>query len=154
MQNNIDVIKSFYTAFRDKNFKVMQSLYRDDATFADPVFGQLNASEVKAMWEMLLSSSKDLRIEFSDAKADASAGSCHWEAWYTFSKTNRPVHNIIDASFEFRDGKIFKHTDRFDLWRWSRQALGVSGLLLGWTAGVQNKIKTTARGRLNSFMSK
>jgi len=154
MQNNVDVINAFYSAFRDKNFKLMQSLYHDGATFTDPVFGNLSATQVKAMWEMLLSSSKDLRIEFSNAAADSTKGSCHWEAWYTFSKTNRPVHNIIDASFEFSDGKIFKHTDKFDLWRWSRQALGLSGVLLGWTAGVQNKIRTTARARLDSFIAR
>ncbi len=31
-------------------------------------------------------------------------------------------------TFEFRDGKIYQHTDRFGFWRWSRQALGAAGV--------------------------
>jgi len=59
---------------------------------------------------------------------------------------------IIDAEFEFRDGKILRHRDRFDFHRWSRQALGTSGLLLGWTPLLRNKVRSTARGSLEKFM--
>ena len=36
---------------------------------------------------------------------------------------------------------IVEQTDTFDLWRWSRQALGLKGWLLGGTSFVQNKIR-------------
>jgi ketosteroid isomerase-like protein len=146
------LISQFYTAFQTKDYLVMQDLYHADATFSDPVFQALNAAEVKAMWQMLVAAGKDLQVTFSQVSANETSGSCLWEARYTFSRTGKRVHNIIRASFEFRDGKIFRHVDSFDFWRWSRQALGFSGLLLGWTPLVKNKVRTTARRGLTNFM--
>ena len=132
----------------------MQGLYHPDAHFSDPVFTSLNSKEVKAMWQMLISAGKDLRIDFNNIKADDRKGSCHWEAWYTFSRTGKKVHNVIDASFEFRDGLIHKHNDVFDFWKWSRQALGLAGLLLGWSQILKAKIQATAAAGLQKFMQR
>ena len=148
---NEKVIIKFYTDFQALDYRGMQEAYHIDAEFSDPVFGTLTAREVKAMWEMLLTRSKDLKISFRDVQASDFAGKCHWEAWYTFSKTGLPVHNIIDAQFEFKDGKIYRHHDVFSLWRWSRQALGTTGLLMGWSPWVQNKIRRSARKSLVAF---
>lgn len=150
MTNQQELIRRFYTAFQQKDFLTMQSMYHDQATFSDPVFQNLDSVEVKAMWQMLLTASKDLRLEFSDVK-DTSA---HWEAWYSFSRTGRKVHNIIDATFEFRDGLIYRHQDRFSFWRWSQQALGLTGTLLGWTPFVKNKVRTLARKNLDDYRRK
>lgn len=149
MGANEDLIRKFYTAFQQKDFLTMQSCYHKDAVFHDPVFLDLNSSQVKAMWQMLITSSKDLKVEFNQV---TSAG-CRWDAWYSFSRTGRKVHNIIYATMEFRDGLIYRHVDRFDFWRWSRQALGTSGLLLGWSPIVSNKVRATARKSLDKFQA-
>ncbi|HEY3404482.1 MAG TPA: nuclear transport factor 2 family protein [Ohtaekwangia sp.] len=152
MNKHEQLIRHFYKAFQNSSYTEMQDAYHEEAIFHDPVFQKLNSSEVKAMWQMLLSSAKDLKIEFSNVKADDAKGSCRWDAWYTFSKTGRKVHNIIYASFEFKDGKIYRHQDSFDLWRWSRQALGVTGSLLGWSSIIKVRIQRAARKSLSSFM--
>ncbi len=64
------------------------------------------------------------------------------------------MHNIIDAEFEFRDGLILRHIDRFDFYRWSRQALGLPGLLFGWTDKLRAKVKGTAASGLQEFILK
>ncbi|MDO8969867.1 MAG: nuclear transport factor 2 family protein, partial [Saprospiraceae bacterium] len=107
-----------------------------------------------AMWTMLVTAGKDLRIEFRDVRSEGNRGSAHWEAWYTFSKTGRKVHNIIEAQFEFKDGLIYRHTDQFDFARWSRQALGLTGWLLGWSGFLKNKVSSTAMKNLRRFMEK
>jgi hypothetical protein len=61
------------------------------------------------------------------------------------ARPGRTVVNDIQARFVFRDGKICEHHDHFDLWRWSRQALGTQGPLLGWTPLVQNAIRAQAK---------
>ena len=154
MQNNKDLITQFYTAFQQGDFSTMQKSYHDEAHFNDPAFQNLKASEVRAMWQMLITAAKDLKITFSDIEVDDKKGSCTWEAKYTFSRTGRSVHNIIKANFEFKDGKIIKHNDHFSFWRWSRQALGISGLLLGWSNMLQKKVQTTARKGLEVFMKR
>lgn len=150
---NSEIIAQFYGAFQQRDYATMQTLYHDDATFDDPVFQHLTSNEVRAMWQMLLTNAKDLTVTFRDIKADDRSGTAHWEAYYTFTATNRKVHNKINASFEFKDGKIFRHRDQFDLWRWSRMALGTSGVLLGWSPLVKNKVRKTAQGRLRKFMA-
>jgi ketosteroid isomerase-like protein len=150
--NNTACIERFYTAFGQKDWKSMQACYHEDVTFSDPVFQHLNAGEAKAMWHMLTAASKDLRVVLSEVAAQDNTGSCRWDAYYSFSRTGRSVHNIIHATFQFKDGLIIQHKDSFDLWRWSGMALGLSGKLLGWTPMIQNRIRGTAMGNLKKFM--
>jgi hypothetical protein len=52
------------------------------------------------------------------------------------------------------DGKIVRHTDTFGFWKWSRQALGISGVLLGWSGFLQNQVRQTARRSLREYVEK
>ncbi len=153
MNANEQLIAKFYTCFQSKDYKGMQECYSDNATFSDAIFSGLNATGVKAMWEMLIKNGKDLKLEFKNVKADEKAGSAEWIAYYTFSRTGNKVINKIKAGFIFENGKILKHTDHFDFYTWAKQSLGVTGLLLGRTSFLKNKIKTTARQNLDQFMS-
>jgi hypothetical protein len=94
------------------------------------------------------------QLEFGAIEADRRCGSAHWEARYRFGADRRIVLNRIDASFEFRDGLIAVHRDRFDFWAWSRQALGVPGLLLGWTPWLQAKVRAQAASRLQAWQTR
>ncbi len=151
MHSNGELITEFYEAFARGDGDAMASCYHPDVHFSDPVFPDLRGQEAGDMWRMLTSSAADLRIEFRDIDADDHNGRAHWEAWYTFSATGNKVHNVIDARFEFRDGKIIRHVDDFDFWRWSRQALGVAGVLLGWTPLVRNKVRAQAGAKLEKW---
>ncbi len=148
------LITDFYTAFKNKDAEKMARCYADDIVFNDPAFKNLKGEEARDMWRMLLESATDLKVSFSDVKANGNIGSAHWEAIYPFSKTGNTVHNKIKATFEFENGKIVRHTDDFDLWKWSGMALGMSGKLLGWTSLVQNKIKNTAEKSLDRYREK
>ena len=154
MDQPAEVIRKFYAAFQRRDHAAMAACYAPDATFSDPVFPALRGPAVGAMWRMLCERGTDLRIETGGIEADSARGSARWEAWYTFSATGRPVHNIIGASFAFRDGLIQAHVDSFDLYRWARQALGLKGLLLGWSPFVQNAIRAQAARALDAFVRK
>ena len=148
------LIATFYTAFAKGDWQTMQSCYHNQATFSDPVFQNLSAKETKAMWHMLTSSAKEFSLMFfiNPDYATDDKGTCHWEATYKFSKTGRKVLNKINASFVFKDGKILSHQDHFNLWKWAGMALGTSGILLGWSPLVQNKIRNTAKKSLEKFI--
>jgi hypothetical protein len=152
MHANGELIETFYRAFAAKDAEPMAAAYADVASFSDPVFPNLSAAEARGMWRMLTARAKDLELTFGGVSADEKSGRAHWEAKYTFTATGRQVHNIIDAEFDFADGKIIRHVDRFDFWRWSRQALGPSGVLLGWTPMLQKKVQATARKGLDRFL--
>ena len=150
-QINSALISRFYEAFQQLDAKGMAECYSDDVLFSDPVFGTLRGQQAKDMWSMLTSRAKNFSVVFDQVRADDQSGSAHWVATYLFSQTGRTVVNDIQARFVFRDGKIIEHHDQFDLWRWSRQALGTKGLLLGWTPLVQNAIRAQAHKGLKAF---
>ncbi len=147
------VIERFYSAFAARDASAMAACYSDEARFSDPVFPQLDARQVRAMWAMLLERGKDLVVTYRMEHANAHTGRCVWNAHYTFGATGRRVHNIVHSEFELKDGLILLQKDRFHTWRWSRQALGIKGLLLGWTPLVWNKVRATAAVSLARYMA-
>ncbi len=147
---NTEIINKFYASFAARDAEGMVNCYADDIRFEDPAFGPLHGNDAKNMWRMLLKSA-DVKVEWSNVTANGNTGSAHWVATYIFSKTGRTVVNHVSASFVFENGKIVKHTDTFDAWKWSRQALGLPGLLLGWSPFLKNSIRKQALDRLNKF---
>jgi ketosteroid isomerase-like protein len=145
------LIEQLYLAFQRRDPAGMVACYADDIWFSDPVFHDLRGPRVSAMWHMLAARASSLEISFRDIQADATTGRAHWEARYLFSATGRQVHNVIEARFELRDGKIVRHADSFDLWRWAGMALGLKGKLLGWAPPVQRAIHQTAIRGLDAF---
>lgn len=148
-----NIIDRFYSAFQELDGDQMASCYHEDIEFHDPAFGRLNGIHAKNMWRMLCDSQKgkDFRIVFSDVHLKNEKGSAHWEAFYTFSKTNRKVHNKIDAEFLIKDGKIINHIDRFNLQNWAKQAFGLKGALLGGTHFFQRKLQKQTNEMLKRY---
>ena len=149
--SNEGVIERFYGAFGERDGEAMAACYHPEVRFSDPVFVDLRGDEAGDMWRMLTESGRDLRIELLEHEVDGERGSAHWRATYTFAQTGRPVVNDIRASFRFADGLIAEHEDDFAFHRWSRQALGTSGLLLGWTPMLRSAVRRRARARLEEF---
>ncbi len=148
---NASLIERFYSSLSAKDGIAMTNCYAADATFEDPAFGELDAQGAGAMWRMLTSRTGDLTVDVSEITADEETGCARWIARYTFTQTGRPVVNDIRASFRFTDGLIAQHRDRFDWWRWARQALGPPGVLLGWNPLFHNAVRNKARGALSEF---
>ena len=137
---NAELIERFYQAFQRLDGEAMAACYAPQATFHDPAFGELRGREVGDMWRLLTSRARDFRLDYANVR-------------YLFTQTGRRVENRIEARFRFADGLIVEHRDQFDLWRWSRQALGAKGLLLGWAPPVQRAIRGQARKGLAAYQA-
>jgi limonene-1,2-epoxide hydrolase len=156
---NVQLLTRFYTAFAALDAEAMVDCYAPDSRFEDEAFSLRGRNEVGGMWRMLCDSAKaksraEWRLTFRDIAADATNGRAHWEATYRFSATGRLVHNVIDGRFVFRDGLIVEHHDRFDFHRWTRQALGLPGLLLGGTSFLRRKVRAQAAANLQAYLSR
>ena len=151
MHPNAQLIETFYTAFQRLDAAAMAACYAPDVVFSDPVFPALYGQEAADMWRMLAARAQNFSLIFDTVRADEMQGEAHWVASYTFSPTGRSIVNDIRARFEFRDGRIVRHVDRFSLWRWARQALGLKGWLLGWTPPVRAAIRAQAAKGLSTF---
>jgi hypothetical protein len=155
MTANETIIHKFYTAFAHADVEQMCKYYHPNVQFRDPAFGLLKGDEVLQMWSMLIERSNgNLKIDFSEIMANEYLGTAHWIAKYRFSSTNREVVNTIESKFHFKEGLIIKHIDDFDIWKWTKQALGIKGLLLGWTGFMQKKVQDQARMSLHKYCEK
>jgi hypothetical protein len=147
-------IAKLYAAFAALDAKTMAQCYADDAHFEDEAFLLRGRHQIGGMWSMLTEATKkNGRKDWKLESSNITETSAHWEATYRFSATGRRVHNIIDAEFEFdSQGLIKRHRDRFNFWRWSGQALGAPGWLLGWSGLLRGKVKRTAARQLEKYM--
>ena len=150
---NEELIERFYGAFARRDGDAMAACYANDISFSDPVFTDLEGPEAGAMWRMLTGRATDLKIDLVEHAANGDHGTARWVAHYTFAQTGRPVVNDVRASFRFADGLIAEHRDVFSFYRWARQALGPTGLLLGWTPLVRASVQRRARASLDEFMA-
>ena len=160
MHPNQATLQNFYAAFARLDAEAMGRCYADDAQFDDEVFTLRGRGEVAGMWAMLCTATKakggDVwKLSYRDVQADATQGQAHWDAHYLFSATGRLVDNAIDARFTFTpDGLIQTQRDSFGFWTWARQALGVPGLLLGWSPSLRRKVRGTAATNLKAFLAR
>ena len=150
---NDELIERFYAAFARLDGDAMEDCYSAWVRFSDPVFGDLRDKEPGAMWRMLTSRARDLKITLLEHDADHERGWAHWTADYTFS-TGRPVHNDVRARFRFEDGWITEHTDMFSFYAWARQGMGRVGTVLGWSPLIRQMVRRKARADLDVFMGR
>lgn len=152
MNENQKTLHKFYAAFATSNYQDMISCYHPNVVFTDPIFHTLGAKDALNMWKMLLEKGEGKTvIEYSNISANENEGTANWVATYLFSATNRRVVNRVRAKFIFQDGLIIKHTDTFDLYKWSQQAFGFKGYLMGWTGFMKEKIHENAVASLASY---
>ena len=151
MSNNI--ITEFYSAFEKLDAEEMVKCYHDEIIFKDPAFGQLSGDTAKNMWRMLCQNLKDkpFKLELKHVQADDETGRAQWCAEYVFSITGRKVYNQISAVFRFENGQIIEHSDNFNLYKWARQAFGITGILLGWTPWFKHQLNKKTSGLLAKF---
>jgi len=154
-EDNLRTIEALYAALDRGDGEAMAALYAPQATFSDPVFVGLSDGEPGDMWRMLTSRAQDMSVELVGRDAEDDRGTAHWVARYTFGQTGRPVVNDVRSLFRFDGtGRIVDQQDDFDFWRWARQALGRSGLLLGWTPVLQHQVRDRARAGLEAFRNR
>lgn len=148
-------IERLYSAFAVLDADAMTACYAEDACFDDEAFSLRGRTQIGGMWTMLCDAVKAKgRDVWKLEVSRVTERSAHWEPTYRFSATGRTVHNVIDAEFEFdAAGLIARHRDRFDFWRWSRQAFGALGLLLGWTPMLRAKVRAQAAKNLDRFIA-
>ena len=153
MNSNKELINNFYSAFQQLDFQGMASCYDENIIFYDPLFGLLSDREVNSMWEMICTTAVDFSLTYGNIlELDDAYCTCDWISSATFPGTNRRVVNKVRANMRFSEGKIIEHSDAFSIHQWSKQAMGLSGELLGWNSFFQRGIKNRAKKNLNQFL--
>jgi ketosteroid isomerase-like protein len=153
MDKDERTLRKYWTSLAAVDAEAMAACYAQDATFRDPVF-ELQGPDIGAMWKMLFSGARGLKIVTGPLEVRDGAAEGTWKATYAFSKNGRVVHNTIHATLRARDGEIVEQVETFPFWKWSRMALGMKGTLLGWTPLVRNAVRRQAQARLAAARSR
>ena len=152
---NSETIYHFYSSLEAGNIEDLLSCYHPQISFSDPVFGELQGDQAHSMWRMLMSKmSSDIKIDVNHVFDQNGRMHCTWAADYPFGKNQRHVHNEVSSQFTFKDNRIITHHDVFDLWKWTRQALGWPGYLFGWSNIMQRKMIERNQSYLTKIMKK
>lgn len=129
---NYQILLTFFTAFAKKDLNTMLDCYHKNVIYDDVGFGQQKGEKAKAVWRFLIQNvGENAVISFSDIQTFNNTGYANWTTTYPFGK--RIITNNIKATFHFKDGKIIFHKDEYSLWKWSQQAFGIIGYLIGWS---------------------
>jgi len=145
------IIQAFYQAFQRLDWRAMLDCYHPEVVFSDPVFKALNAPQAALMWQMLCEQAQAFDLQYRNIRADDQCGSATWLVNYHFAPTGNKVKNTVYAEFQFKQGRIVRHSDHFNFWWWQTQALGVKGALLGWSGLMQRKVQRQALAGLTRY---
>lgn len=160
MSRNKQTLERFYAAFAELDARTMGECYAPAARFQDEIFYLRGQNEAAGMWGMLCDAARATQknreawqLQTKRIEADEYSGLVEWQVRYRFNSTGRLVTNQVTAKFEFNEDRlIVRHRDAFNFWHWSRQALGVSGLLLGWSPYLRREVSKIAMGNLKRYM--
>ena len=142
------LLQKLYSCLKRKDHAGMAECYHPDAEFQDIAFTLKGRKSIHAMWHMI--STTDLRAEFKVQHADERSGTVNLVDDYTFKDTGRPVHNVIQSEFQFRDGLIIRHHDKCNALKWGIQALGPVKGVLSWLVPSSRRAK--AKEKLDAFI--
>lgn len=149
---NIEIIELFFTAFGNLNHRGMNALYSEDILYSDPLFGMLEAQQVRDKWEMICNGIHGLKLTIvKTEEIDHEYATCRWKAaWYPADSKRQIV--LEGKSFmRFADGKIIEHSDGFSLTKWIAQAYGLRGQFFGWLHFMKRRVQREHQERLERF---
>jgi hypothetical protein len=150
----MSVVTRFYEAFKARDPATMGACYADTATFSDPIFPDLDAAGVRAMWSMLLSRGSELALTYEILEETPTSARIKWIAHYTMSSTGHQVENHVETAMGIANDRIVTQVDDFVFWRWAKQALGWRGRLLGWAPTLRGKVQAQAAKGLTAFRTR
>ena len=130
MHPNAGLLERFYEGISRRQPQVVADCYEPAATFYDIAFDLHGKREILAMWEMICS--REITVFFDIVSVGDTEGVVRAVDKYNFSVTGRPVNNVMESRFRFKDGLIAQQVDSCDARVWAKQALGeVLGFLPG-----------------------
>jgi SnoaL-like domain len=156
------VVTRFFDAFAQSDWQTMARCYHDKASFSDPIYPDLREERIVYMWHQLLGGAQQsgakskpkktlgleqLKLEYRILFGDERKAQVGWTATYVVG--GRSVSNEVLSTLAIWDDKIVRHVDEYNFWRWSRQALGLTGLAFGAMPWYQRSVQRSAQSRLD-----
>jgi uncharacterized protein len=147
---NATLLHRLFTGLNQHEPDAMASCYAPDATFEDIAFRRHGRNEIHDMWRMICLGGSEISATFEILHADDRTGRVRLVDAYKFGDDKRPVINVIDSQFAFRDGLIITHRDDCDAHAWGAAAIGgIKGFIAGHVPFVR---RFMAKKKLEHFL--
>jgi hypothetical protein len=128
MHANAALLERLFTALDHHDHRAMAACYLPAAIFSDIAFELTGIQKIHSMWHMICDG--DIRATYRVIDADDVQGRVALVDTYTFgaskdpARPGRPVRNVVDSRFVFRQGLIAEHHDHCDPRAWASAAIG------------------------------
>ena len=150
---NIEKIKSYFHSFTKGDIEHLIECYHSQIRLKDPIFGSLTGKDVSDMLRMIIDVSQgNYKISFSNIYVDKVYGAASWRAEYIYAPTGRKIVTDVTSEFQFQNGKIFRQTNKFDLWLWFKMAYGLKGYLIGWASFIRTNLHKRAYNSIRNHI--
>jgi ketosteroid isomerase-like protein len=138
------VANQFYTAFCAHDPATLAKLYAPDVQYQDTIFTFTDRAGVMGMWGVLDAPSSG-KFSYQILSVEGDVVTVHWDAYYAFPLTGRPVHNSVMAELTVKDGLIVQHHDSYPWGAWAAQAFPFGASVSSWgpvKAGLMGVVRT------------
>jgi ketosteroid isomerase-like protein len=153
MDSNRELIRTFFSAFQNRNFEAMRNCCNDNLVYFDPLYHFLNGEHVLSMWKCRYAYVEKFCLEFSDIVTDDNEYyTIQYHLSYVAEETGKVVNQTIKSYMRVLSGKIVEHSDAFSIHQWSSMVYGTIAKLIGWNRFYQNRLKKNARKKLLKFI--
>ncbi|KAG8751620.1 hypothetical protein FRC14_007723 [Serendipita sp. 396] len=171
------LVEKYLAAYKAYDLAAMDACTDPEFTFSDPAFPSLNckyeprsswpighpnfvsvAKQAKGMFSMFVNNREKNKMELEYKDIKKGINDLTYTATYTvrYIFTGRPVTNVIQSTFTISptSNLLLSQVDAFPFYTWAKQALGLPGLLLGWTGYLQSQVQHNAGQSLEKYMKK
>lgn len=132
-QDRMKDSRAYIDAYFTEDIETCRKYLHDSVTWQDPTFTEINAKNEKVVGkEEMLAHLQAMGEEITDLGFDIeqhyiSANIAVFEGWMKYSWTDTSIDKKYDFKLrevtilEYKDGKVFKHTDYGDFKAWRKQ---------------------------------
>jgi ketosteroid isomerase-like protein len=142
---NWTLVEQHYKAIQAKDADAILAVYAADCRIDHPLIGRMSKDEFSKAVQAFIRQTPDYELEFQISHAGAQRVDAEWALTHVFHLTGRTIRLAGATTYFLSANRITRHIDQFDRRAWSRQAMGMTGLVLsfvpGWRSFVERELR-------------
>jgi hypothetical protein len=147
-------IETYFDAFSKGDYRTMRSLCDPKITFNDPVYTSLQGKSVFALHHFMAERRICPTITIRSISEKGNRVKVKWTNEYEYATYKTHISIDVRSIFHFEHTSIISQTDQYNLWKWSKMALGFTGTYLGWTPMFRSTLRRSSQQSLATFIQK
>jgi hypothetical protein len=144
-------ISKLFTAIETGDTYSIMECYHDFSTIYDPIVGTIYGEVAPYYPSLLATSFLSARIEVTKLVTEKLSGFAEVKIQLTRRESNKVITCRGRLEFEFKDGKICRQVNEYNVWHLMREIDGKPGSLFGMLPSYRRKYKVKILKALNDY---